>query len=454
MAESTGFRWRNWSHEQRCYPEAMLRPQTREGLVAAITGAHNAGGRLKVAGSGHSFSGAPLTGGTMVRIEGLDRILDADPSSGLVKVEAGAVLGDLGPRLHELGRGIENLGDIDRQTLAGSISTATHGTGARHQNISAQIEELELITADGTMLRLSEKTDADAFRAARVGLGALGAIYSVTLRTVPAFTLDRTDRPRPLQETLDGLDDLADGIDHFEFFVFPHTSTALCRESTRTDAPPDPPGHAKAYAQEMVMENWVGSGFVQIARRVPSAAPTLARMAAAGFGKSRKIDRSYKVFASERRVRFTEMEYAIPREHAREAVERVLHVASLKEHGVGFPIEVRFVAADDAMLSPCYERDSCYIAVHHDPGSNWHDYFESVAAVMADYDGRPHWGKRQMLGAEALHKLYPRYRDFVGIRNRLDPEGTFSNTFTDRVLGPVAESVKGTKGGKGKKRKR
>lgn len=431
-------KWRNWAREQSCRPARIARPRTREGLVEAMIGAREDGQRIKVAGSGHSFSPAALTDGTMVKIEALDRVLDLDPASGLVKVEAGAILGELSRGLDRRDIAFENLGDIDEQTLAGSIATATHGTGLGFQNISAQVEELELVQADGTTLDLSERSDPDAFRAARVGLGALGVIYAVTIRTVPAFTLNRRDHALPLDEVLGSLDQRVEGIDHFEFYVFPHTDRALCRESERTDHPPDPPSAATTYAREVVLANWMTGLFSATARTVPAIAPWLARAGAASFAGESKVDKSYRVFASERRVKFTEMEYSIPREHAREAVERVLEVASRPEMRCVFPIEVRFVAADDALLSPSHERDACYIAVHQDRKLDWATYFREVASILAGYDGRPHWGKRHEQTARELAQRYPRWEDFRAARQRLDPDGRFANDYTDRVLGPVA----------------
>ncbi len=442
MAEAIQRRWRNWSGEQRCRPLAIRRPRTREGLIAAVIEERERGRRVKVAGSGHSFSGVALTDGAMLDVGLLDRVLDHDPVTGLVKVEAGIVLGDLSRRLDQRGLALENLGDIDRQTLAGSISTGTHGTGTRFRNLSSQVEALELVTADGTLHEISESSDPDGWRAARVGLGALGAIYSATLRTVTNFRIDRTDRARPLGEVLAGLDDLAGEYDHFEFYVFPHTETALCRESTRTQAPARTPSPAAVYAREVVVENWLAGAFVRVARHVPAAIPALSRLAAAGTGRSRKLDSSFRVYASERRVRFTEMEYAIPREHARAAIEQVLATAARPELAVCFPIEVRFVAGDDAMLSPSHGRDSAYIAVHHDHRGDWQPYFDAVAAVMAGYGGRPHWGKRHKLAHAELADLYPRFADFADVRARLDPAAAFDNPYLEQTLGPVAVKAK------------
>jgi L-gulonolactone oxidase len=374
----------------------------------------------------------------MFRIEALNRVLDADPESGLVRVEAGITLRDLSTALWERGLAMENLGDIDRQTLAGAISTATHGTGAGFPNLSAQIQALELVLADGTVLELSENTDSDGFRAARVAFGALGVIYAVTLRAVPAFTLHRVDAPRPIEETLAAVDELAERNEHFEFFVFPYTDTALTIERNRIDGPPRPRGPMTAFVNEILVENYALDLVSRIGRAAPSTIPRLVGFAARQFSRTEKIDRSYRVFASERRVRFTEMEYAIPREHGPEAVRRVLGLVRERELPVGFPIEFRQVAPDDALLSPAHERPTAYVAVHQYRGAEWEPYFRAVEQIMADYDGRPHWGKRHFQTAQTLPRLYPRWDDFAKVRGRLDPAGRFRSPYTDRVLGPVA----------------
>jgi len=429
--------WRNWTGDQRCSPAVVERPHTLEGLILAVRRAADRGLTVHTAGSGHSFTEAALTDGAMLRIEALKRVLDVDTFSGLVKVEAGITLRDLSAALWERGLAMENLGDIDRQTLAGAISTATHGTGAELRNLSAQVEALELVLADGSVLEVSERTDPEAYRAARVGLGALGVIYSVTLRAVPAFVLHRVDAPHPIEEILASLDELAARNDHFEFFVFPYTDTALTIERNRTDAPPRPRDRVSAYLNEIVLENYAMDVLSRVGRRLPSTIPRLVGFAARQFSRTEKTDRSYRVFASERRVRFTEMEYAIPLRHGPEAVRRVLSLVRERRVPVGFPIEFRLVAADDALLSPAHERETAYVAVHPYQGMAWEPYFRAVERIMSEYEGRPHWGKRHFQTAKTLEELYPRWRDFQRVRARLDPEGRFRSPYTDRVLGPV-----------------
>ena len=396
---------------------------------------------VRAVGAGHSFTDAACTGGVMFDMRGLDRVLDVQRDAGLVRVEAGIVLRVLSDLIWGHGLALENLGDIDKQTISGAVATGTHGTGSRFRSISSQIEAMELVLPDGTLLEVSATSEPDLLPAVRVGLGALGVIATVTLRTVPAFTIRRTDTPQPLSETLERLDELADGSDHFEFYVFPHTDVALLRQSERTDEPPDPRHPAIDFGQEVILENWVMGAIARAGRRLPSKIPRLSRFVGSQLGRSVKMDRSYRVFASRRMVRFTEMEYAIPRRHATEAIPRVLEAAERADPPVGFPIEVRFVGGDDSMLSSAHDRDTCYVAVHQYRGMAWESYFRSVESIMDSYGGRPHWGKRHFQTAATLAERYPRFEDFLAARRRLDPEGTFRNQYLDRVLGPPTRSA-------------
>jgi FAD-linked oxidoreductase len=428
--------WRNWAGDQRCLPARMERPSSRAELVEAVKRATDGGLTIRAVGAGHSFTDVACTGGLMVEFDRLDRVLDVDREAGLVKVEGGIGLRALNEAIWGYGLALENLGDIDAQTVAGAVSTATHGTGARYRNLSALIEGMELVLPDGTLLEVSATEQPELLPAVRVGLGALGVIATITFRTIPAFTIRRIDSPLPLDETLARLDELADGSDHFEFYVFPHTETALLRQSERTEEQPTPRGRLLEFGQEVVLENWVIGTIARIGRRFPSRIPELSRFVASRLGRSTKVDRSYRVYASKRRVRFTEMEYAIPRERAREAIEALLAAAERADPPVGFPIEVRFVAGDDSHLSPTHERDSCYVAVHQFEGMAWESYFRAVESIMSEYGGRPHWGKRHFQTAATLAELYPRWRDFQALRARLDPGGSFRNVYLDRVLGP------------------
>jgi L-gulono-1,4-lactone dehydrogenase len=431
-----GREWVNWAGDQSCRPVENVRPANRDELAAAVAAAADAGRRVSVAGSGHSFTEAAMTTGTMLHVEALHGVVDADPASGLVEVGGGTVLADLNEELARLGLGMENLGDIDRQTIAGAISTGTHGTGAKLRNISAQVVGMELVLADGSVRRLGDGERPELLRAARVGIGALGAISAVTLRCVPAFTLDRVDRPEPREAVLDAFQERADAHDHFELFTFPYADSALVLERNRSDGPPRPRGRAATFFNDVVIENWALEALSATGKAFPRAISTLARVAGRVASGSRTIDRSDRVFANERRVRFTEMEYGVPRENGPEAVRRVIEWVRSNRYPVFFPIEMRVAAADDALLSPSHERDTAYVAVHQYRGMEWRPYFEAVESIMSDYAGRPHWGKRHFLTAATLAERYPAWSQFQAVRDELDPGRVFTNEYAERVLGP------------------
>ncbi len=428
--------WRNWAGDQSCRPAEIVHPRTRDELVEAVGRSAAAGRKVSVAGSGHSFTEAALTDGTLIGIEALSGVIEADPASGLVKVGAGTVLADLNEELHRFGLAMENLGDIDRQTIAGAISTGTHGTGAKLRNISSQVEAIELVLADGGVRELSAAAEPELLRAARVGIGALGAISAVTLRCVPAFTLHRVDTSRPLDEVLDAFAECADANDHYEFFTFPYAESALVLERNRTDAPPRPRGRVAAHLNDIVLENWALEALSATGRRFPGSIPRLARLAARLASGSQATDRSDRIFANDRRVRFTEMEYGVPREHGPEAARRVIEWVRANRYPVFFPIEMRVTAGDDALLSPSHERDTAYVAVHQYRGMEWRPYFEAVEEIMNGYGGRPHWGKRHFQTAETLAPRYPAWSEFQRARDELDPGRTFTNAYAERVLGP------------------
>jgi L-gulonolactone oxidase len=428
--------WVNWAGDQSCWPALIASPASRDELAEVVAAAAATGQKVSVAGSGHSFTEAALTDATLVRIEALRGVIDADRSSGLVEVGAGTVLADLNEELAGLGLAMENLGDIDRQTLAGTISTGTHGTGATLRNISAQVEELELVLADGSVRRLTAPGNPELLRAARVGVGALGAISAVVLRCVPAFTLERVDSPHPREKVLDSFQERADANDHFELFTFPYADNALVLERNRTAEAPRPRGRGAAYLNDVVLENWALGALSATGKRFPAAIPSLSRLAGRLASGSRTIDRSDRVFANERRVRFTEMEYGVPREHGPEAARRVIEWVRSNRYPVFFPIEMRVAAGDDALLSPSHDRDTAYIAVHQYRGMEWRPYFEAVEEIMDSYGGRPHWGKRHFQTAATLAPRYPAWAEFQRARDQLDPGRVFSNEYAERVLGP------------------
>ena len=421
-------RWTNWARQQRCAPERIERPRSEDELASIVAAAR----RVKVAGSGHSFTDIACTDGVMVDMAGMRRVLNVDGE--LVTVEAGITLRQLGEQLRVRGLAMENQGDVDPQTLAGALSTGTHGTGARFGNLSSRVASLRLVDGTG---HARELRDGPELRAGRVGLGALGAISAVTLRCVPAFTIHRIDEPRPLDDVLSRLDAHADAHDHWEAFVMPYTRTALTLTSERTRREPQPPGRVEAFLHDVVLENATLGLACRLGRRFPALVPSLNRRIAALMGRAEHLDASNRVYANVRLVRFTEMEYGIPRRDAAEALERVVALIERRRLPIGFPIELRVTAPDDALLSSAAGRPTAYIAVHQYLGMEYETYFRGVEAIMDEYGGRPHWGKRHYQSAATLAPRYPGWEQFAEVRRELDPEGRFENDYLRRVLGPV-----------------
>jgi hypothetical protein len=268
-------RWTNWAREQRCAPERIERPSSEEELARVVTGADS----VKVVGSGHSFTDIACTDGVMVDLSGMRRVLAVDGRH--VTVEAGITLRELGEELRSRGLAMENQGDVDPQTLAGALSTATHGTGGRFGNLSSRVVGVRLVDGTGEPRELRE---GDELRAARVSLGALGAISAATLQCVPAFTIHRIDEPRSLDDVLPRLDDLVDSNDHWEAFVMPYTRRALTLTSERTEREPRPAGRAQAFVHDVLIENAVLGLFCRAGRAAPALIPWLNRRLASLLG--------------------------------------------------------------------------------------------------------------------------------------------------------------------------
>jgi L-gulono-1,4-lactone dehydrogenase len=430
--------WANWAGNQRCAPAAVVEPRDVDELVRAVREATARGLRVKAVGAGHSFTPIAVTDGVQLCLDSLTGIVEADAASGLVTLRAGTRLRDIPSLLEPCGLAMTNLGDIDEQSIAGAISTGTHGTGACFGGIATQVRALRLVLADGSLVTCSPD-QPELFAAARVGLGALGVVATVTLQCEPAFGLHAVERPMPLEEVLEGFDELAGGSDHFEFYWFPHTDVALTKTNTRlpADAALSPLSSGRAWVDDELLTNSVYGLTCRLCQGVPALVPAVNRLAARALSARQYSDLSHRVFVTPRRVRFREMEYAIPREAGVEAVREVRRLIDRQGWRISFPIEVRVAAADDIWLSTAQGRDSVYIAVHQFHPISPDPYFRAVEKIMSEFDGRPHWGKLHYLDAPTLATRYPHFADFTALRTRLDPNGSFTNPHLDHILGPL-----------------
>ncbi len=428
--------WTNWAGNQECRPEAVDRPVTEADLVASVQRSANDGQRVKVVGSGHSFTGVALTDGRQIVLDRYDKVVRVDHALGLVTVQAGITLRRLNRQLAMLGLAMPNLGDVEYQTISGALSTGTHGTGLAHRGLAAQIRAMRVVAADGSIIVCSPTVEPEVFAAARVSLGALGVISTMTLQCVPAFDLHAYEAPERIDQVLADIDEHIEGNDHFELYWVPHTGWALTKRNNRTDQPRRARPRWREVYDDVVVSNWAFGALCRMGRIRPQAIPRLMRILPS-TGVVDYVDRSDRVFTSPRTVRFYEMEYAVPREAGVEALNRVRDFVDRSGLRLSFPVEFRFAAADDIPLSTAYGRDTCYIAVHVYQGSQFHQYFSGVEAIMNDYDGRPHWGKLHFQRSATLAPRYPQWERFQAVRARLDPEGRFVNDYLDQVLGPV-----------------
>ncbi len=427
-------KWSNWAGNVTARPVSLERPADEAEVARLVASAAERGERVKVHGSGHSFTPAAVSDGRMLCIDRLSGITSVDREAMTVTVGAGTTLNDLNRMLAGLGLAMPNLGDIAYQTVAGAVSTSTHGTGARLPGLAAQVVGMRIVDGSGRVVVAGPGNNSDILDVARVSVGALGAITEVTLRVVDAFRLHALEQPMKFDRVLENLDELKTANDHFEFFWIPHTKWTLTKQNNRTDDALQPLPRVRGWIDKTFMENYAFGALCRIGRMRPSAIPRLAT-ALPSSGARSYVEESHKVFASKRVVRFYEMEYSIPSDRVGEALSRVRAMVERKGYLLNFPVEVRFTGSDDVPLSTSYGRESAYIAVHVYRGMEFEPYFRDVEEIMADYDGRPHWGKIHFRTNRELSALYPRYAEFLALRERLDPQRVFANDYTERVFG-------------------
>ncbi|MET7370749.1 D-arabinono-1,4-lactone oxidase [Streptomyces sp. NPDC005566] len=434
-ARTTTSTWRNWAGNVTARPVRTVSPASVDELAEVLRRATEDGLTVKPVGTGHSFTAAAATDGVLIRPGLLTGIREIDRTAMTVTVEAGTPLKRLNTVLAREGLSLTNMGDIMEQTVAGATSTGTHGTGRDSASISAQIRALELVTADGTVLRCSKSENSDVFAAARIGLGALGVVTAVTFAVEPVFLLRAREEPMTFDRVTADFDQLVAENEHFEFYWFPHTGNCNTKRNNRSSGPTDPPGRISGWIEDELLSNGIFQIACSVGRALPGTIPSLAKLSSRALSARTYTDVPYKVFTSPRRVRFVEMEYALPREAAVEALREVKAMVERSPLKVGFPVEVRTAPADDITLSTAQGRESAYIAVHLYRGTPHQAYFTAVERIMTGYAGRPHWGKIHTRDAEYLAGAYPKFGEFTAVRDRLDPGRLFANDYLRRVLG-------------------
>ncbi len=426
-------RWSNWSGSVRGKPREIAMPASIDELARQVGEFGRSGRRVRVVGAGHSFTPLAQTDDVLMSLDNMQGVISADEARGTVTVFGGTRLYNLGPALHERGVAQENLGDINQQSIAGAISTSTHGTGVGFGSIATQVAGITLVTASGEVVTCSAEENPEIFNAARVSLGMLGVIAAVTLRVVPAKKVNLKTRRESLTSILAHLEEYKRNNTHFEFFWFPYTDGGQAKFVNESDAPVKQ-GGAWANFNKIVLENGALALLSGTTRLMPFLAPAICKISVAGITPIDEVNYSHLIYTTPRAVRFQEMEYSIPAEHFATVMQEIRDTINRERYKVNFPVECRFVKGDDIWLSTAYGRDSAYIAVHMYRGMPYKDYFAGIEEIFTRYDGRPHWGKIHTRDAAYLAAHYPHWDDFRRVRAQLDPQGVFLNDYLRQLF--------------------
>lgn len=424
-AQTASVPWRNWSGGLLAHPAGRVAPASEAELVAWV---RSSTGPMRPVGAGHSFTPLVPTDGHLLILDQLNGLIDHDPATLQATFGAGTRLSSLGPALEAVGQGPLILPDIDRQTLAGAISTGTHGTGLDLHSLSGNVTALRMVTATGEAISISEAADPDLFKAACVSVGALGILTEITLQNRTAYRLKARNWAARIDDVLEEFETSAASHRHFEMFPLTHSDYALVLAIDETeegvDNPPLSPEEEAAFGE--AMQAWMAIP--------PGERRPLINGLAEQIAPSVTVDASYRILSNVRSNRFNEMEYAVPREHGADCVREVLDTIARDNIDVVFPLEYRYVRGDDLWLSMDEGGDRAAISVHRTADQDYRPLFDAVEPIFWKYGGRPHWGKVHSLGHAELSRLYPRFEDFRALRAELDPEGRLLNDHLKKLF--------------------
>ena len=422
--------WSNWSGSQTSLPSLRLAPGSEDELIEMVKSSTQT---IRCVGAGHSFNGLVPTDDTLMTLARMRGLESVNPETKEADIWAGTQLGEIGEPLWEHGLAMINMPDVNVQSLAGAIGTSTHGTGKHLGSVSSTVTSLRLVTADGELMECSADKNSDLFQAARTSLGSLGVISQARLQTQDAYNLRESTWFVPLEEGLDQIEDYRDKYRNYEAYFFPHGDYLMhiTQEEIGGDIPSIVAG-APSDGYET---------FRQISE-VIDYVPMFMYSTLMNFGLRAQLDsveikegRSYQIYPTVRDMRFNEMEYSIPAEYGVDCIREILATIKKLNIDIIFPMEYRYVPADDIWLSPFYGRDTCAISCHQFHDRDYKPYFAQIEPIFLKYEGRPHQGKLHTLSAPEFAARYPKWDEFLRVRKEVDPEGKFLNSYLKRVLG-------------------
>ena len=424
----------NWAGNVKWTPQEVLLPKTEDEIAAIIKKATSSGKSIRTVGSHHSFTPLLATNSVSLSLDDMQGLISKEPNNRAI-AWAGTKLKRLSELLAENGLAQENMGDINVQSLAGAISTGTHGTGITLGSVGTQVEEITFVNGLGELVTLNEENNYHEFKCAQLSLGSLGVITRMKVRCKEAYNLELDIRKEKLSDVLANLDAIVNENRHFEFYSIPNSQWSQTKRSNIVSQEAGTTSKFSAFINDIVLENWALQLLCSINKTIPSSSKTISNLIGSFISNEKKIQQSHKVFSTVRNVKFTEMEYNIPYESYQDVVKELLKLIDKNNYRISFPQEHRFVQADDIYLSPAHNRKSAYIASHVYKGMDNKRYFKDLEDLFVDFGGRPHWGKMHTRDAAFFRKVYPKFDDFLQVRAKHDPNGVFLNDYLKKVFG-------------------
>ena len=432
----TGYTFRNWDRTLVCKPQHFYQPESEEEVIEIVRNVGRAGGTARTVGAGHSWSPLVITDGALLNLDHLNRVVSVDSERKQVTVQAGIRIKELNALLPKHGLALTNLGSIAEQSIAGAISTGTHGTGLRFGSLSTQIVGMNLVTAEGRLLQISLDQQPELMAAARVSLGALGVITQVTIQCVQAFNLYLQAEPRAFDEVLQNIDALNRENDRVRLYWFPGTEVIYVMTLNHTDQSITPRRPTIEWFKNVAIRHDLMALLIRAGHRVPDLVDRINQFETrVGFVKETQVAQSDRLLNIPMPPRHQESEYAVAVENTAEAIRLTRRIIEENNYKVSVPVEVRFVASDEDMLSPAYRRTVCYVGAYTYSENFAQPYFKGFERAMKSLDGRPHWGKRHSLTTAEAQQVYPMFNRFNEIRKELDPTGLFANPFIRGLFG-------------------
>ncbi|ULQ46763.1 FAD-binding protein [Flagellatimonas centrodinii] len=424
--------WENWARTVACEPAHRAYPVTLEEVQAEVLRCAEEGERLRVIGRGHSFTPLCHSDENQMSLDRFTGIDGVDMAQRRVWVRAGTRLHRLGEMLADRGLALDLFSDSKQQTLAGAISTGTHGTGRTVGSLSTLVTGLRMVLADGSV-RTFTADDGEVFDAVRLSLGALGVITHVELACRDSYRLEVRRQRTVLDTVLAQLDDLRREHRHLSLYWYPFTRHVqlITRNETTAPATRVP---TQRFVQDVLTDNVMGWGLSRMTRSVPAMAERSSRLATRGLRDHHWVAEAHNAFAAPRWVRYVESEYAVPVANLGLVLRQMQRLIEALQFRVHLPVTIRFAPADPLWLSPAHGRDVAYIAIHMAHGMPYADYFAAMGDLFDRHGGRPHWGKLHDKTARELRKLYPRFNDFLALRQQLDPRGVLLNRYLSGLL--------------------